>query len=266
MMQMDLFRPPTANPMNIGLKPLHFDFGNEMRRQQPLPPSSPVEPAYRIKFVPGTATHDTVINEWKALPSEVRNGRLVLTFSKPIALHYNRSKREVKSVHTFRLFTDKNTGQLCHTLSKRIGWIFDDKALSLLISIEPEPEKDLLSKVKRLANRIHPNAWDDLKAKLLADPNSYLANYGYTVTSITGKFPDYVLEEVRRAFEVKSNYSYDAGMPWTKRKTGRDLKVECKLCDDGIFRAWFSSEYPGCANGDYWILLNPTTAAFKDND
>lgn len=267
MMQMDMFADSFVNVLaNGNLKPLIFDFGLDKAYQPPAPPPpAPDEPPHRIKFAPGTATHDKLLNEWSALPPDIRRGRLVLTFSEPVQLWYNRRKTKTQLVHTFRLFTDKESGDLCYTSTTRTGFFLYKHHISLLVSIEPETKKDLLSMVKKLSNRIHPNAWDDLKEKLQANPDQYLRNYGYTVTSISGKFPGYVIEDIRTAFEEKANYTYDAGGRYGK-KTGRDLKVECKLCDDGIYRAWFYSEYPGCANGDYWLLLNPTTAAFKEKD
>ena len=263
MMQLSIFDPP-AMPCNLA--PLIFDFDLEKPYQAPAP--LPVVPANRIVFAPGTAKRDEIVKRWSNLPLDVQKDRMVLTFSESVTMQYNSRKRESKLVHVFRLFTDIASGRLCNSLTGCSGWIMADHVLSRLISIEPEPKKDLLSMVKKLANRIHQNAWYDLKEKLLAKPEEYLNNYGYTVTNISGKFPDYVMQSIHKAFEEKSDYSYDAGgYSWGhEKKTGRDLKVECKLCDDGIFRAWFSSEYPGCCNGDYWLLLNPTTAAFKEKD
>ena len=258
MTQLSMF-PLPACPRN--LNPLIFDFDLDNVYQAPVP--LPVVPANRIVFAPGTAQHDEIVKRWRTLPEEIQRDRMILTFSEPVTLQCNSRKRIENSVHVFRLFTDTASGRLCNSLTARSGWIMADHCLNRLVSIEPEPKKDLLSMVKKLANRIHPNAWADLKGKLLANPDEYLKNYGYTVTSITGKFDDYVLKNIKRAFEEKSNYS-DGG--WGNKKTGRNLRVECKLCDDGIFRAWFSSEYPGCCNGDFWLLLNPTTAAFKEKD
>jgi hypothetical protein len=46
----------------------------------------------------------------------------------------------------------------------------------------------------------------------------------------------------------------------------RDLSIETKLCEDGIFRAWYSSEYRGCANGDYYLVISPTQAIYYERD
>lgn len=113
-----------------------------------------------------------------------------------------------------------------------------------------------------MRGRIHPNAWADLQDKL-SDDGTYLREHLYgnlSVISIASRFPGHVITSLRKAFEEKTQFSY--------RTYGdkRDLTVETKLCEDGIFRAWYSSEYSGCGNGSYYLLLNPTTAAFKEDD
>ena len=259
-------QPSLFQTGHLNVNPIMFDFGNEEVVPAPVIPPMPLPDPNRLtKF--GGKSHSEVIAAWETLPPDVKHGRLRLTFDQPFALHLNRRKlSDPKKVHDFRLFVGKGTNCLCYTNSSRTGFYFDDRHLQRLVSIEPVPEGNMVEKVRKLANRIYPGVWDDLKAKLLADPQKYLSNYGYTVTSISGKFPDYVLADIKSAFENRSNYTYDTGGYFSRKKTGRDLKVECKLCDDGIYRAWFSSEFPGCANGDYWLLINPTTAAFKERD
>lgn len=190
----------------------------------------------------------------------------LLTFNKPVTFQYNRRKTRTENKIRAHLFISTQ-GNFCYTFAKRSGYQFTAEQVTYLRSIEPIlPENALaetVKKVKSLANRIHRNAWTDLKQNVLADPESFARNYGATVTSITGKFPEYVLEQIKEAFENKTAYSYRT---YGTRQSGRDLSVEVKLGEDGIFRAWFSSEYPGCGNGDYWILANPTTAIFRERD
>lgn len=249
---------------HIDLNPILFDFDLDSTYHPPAPPAPPANP--HVLTFSSNVTEAEVLEKWKGLPDEIRHGKLLLKFKEPVCLAINRRKTSLgKLVHERRLFVEKH-GYLCHTTSSRTGFFFDTADIRRLVSIEPVQHAEQVEKVRKLANRIHPNAWDDLKTKLQTSPGEYHANYGYTVTSMIGKFPDYVIENIKKAFEEKSNYSHDAGGYYRERKTGRDLKVECKLCDDGIFRAWFSSEFPGCANGDYWLLLNPTTAAFKERD
>lgn len=220
----------------------------------------------KLSFAPGPLSHTDLITAWSTLPHEIKYGKLKLTFDKEVCLS-NRLRNEIKGIsHEVKLF-ESSGGCLCYAISPKKGFVFSNiDHLAHLVSIEPADASSLVEKVRQLANRIHPNAWTDVKAKLLAKPEEYLANYGYTVTNIVSKFPADVIDSIRTAFETKTRYSYDTGGYFSKRKTGRDLRIECKICDDGIFRAWFSSEFPGCANGDYWLLVNPTTAILKERD
>ncbi len=265
----------SMNSSACGVSPLIFDFGNEEEPAE-ITITKPAPDPHVINLKYGPKTHAEVISAWEKLPHEIQYGKLRLVFSNPVSLTMNRRKRsEPSTTHEKRLFIGKSTKCLCYTSTTRTGFFLEDADLYRLIRIEPVVKENVTEKVRKLANRIHPNAWCDLKEKLLTNPAEYASNYGYTVTSITGKFPKYVLDEIKQAFENKTEYRYRKDSPvfapthtWggTSNRAGRDLKVECKLCDDGIFRAWYSSEYPGCLNGDYWLLLNPTTAAFKERD
>lgn len=262
--QLSLFQAyqPAADLVSSSLQ---FDFDLENIYQPPSPPAKRVNP-FLVTMQAGYKSHADVIGKWEKLPPEIRSGKLRLTFDEPIALQANRKKLTAKKpVHEFRLFSARNDGLLCYTNTTRTGFPFSLDDLGHLVSIEPVPAVVMVEKVRKLANRFYPEVWDDLKANLITDPQKYFNNYGYSVTSITGKFPEYVLSEIKWAFQHKSKYTYETGGNWGK-KTGRDLKVECHVCEDGIYRAWFSSEFPGCANGDYWILCNPTTAIFRERD
>ena len=250
----------------ITAHPLIFDFGLDDVYAPLKPKEKPVDPNV-ITFNHGTKSHQEVIDNWMKMNPSLRHKKVELTFACPVSLMAGKNKRtEPKKTHQRRLFVEKASGSLCYTSTTRTGFYFDLMDLHNLIKIEPILEVDMVEKVRKLANRFYPGVWGDQKTKLLTQPEEVFANYGYTVTSITNKFPRYILDEIRKAFEEKSNYSYDTGGYSSKKKTGRDLKVQCKLCDDGIYRAWFSSEFPGCANGDYWILINPTTAICKERD
>ena len=250
----------------------------------PAPPPvavTPTLPDHKLNF-PVTAT-DTlfgppyrdrlkeITDAWAAKKQELRDAGIYETkfrivFDRPMTLTTGRRKSIVASEATVRIFLHGET-QLCYTFHKRSGFAFGCDHISFLKSIEPimpdaAAERDTL-RVKALANRIFPGVWDDLREKITADPDHYYQNYGYTVTSITSKFPSYVLDRIKEAFEKKERYTYRTE---ANGHQGRSLSVEMHYCDDSIYRAWFTSEFPGCANGDYWLLLNPTTAAFKERD
>ena len=229
--------------------------------------------------IPIHSNEASIVAAWNTMPDDERHQKVRLTFAHPVSLNTRKRRcSEPKLVHEYRLFVSTKNN-LCYTNTTRTGFVFGAMDLQALISIEPVPKVDLVKKVGNMANRFHQNAWGDLKAKLIADPAKYADEYGYSVTNITGKFPAHVIEAIKSAFESKTDYSYrqDSGVfltgkqqqsCWggTSNRAGRDLKVECKLCDDGIFRAWFTSEFNGCLNGDYWVLINPTTAIFKERD
>lgn len=281
MFQSDLFSWEEGNQGDF------IDFGliggTPQAQAKPSPPTTPTKPAKpatpSVALKPGSTPAD-VQTAWQSLPVDLHS-KVKLTFSEPVRMKITKKKlSEPKTVHHFRLFIGNDHGSevLAYTNSKRTGWAFGYDLAAKLVSIEGIPsatDADQIEKVKKLANRFHPNAWADLKEKLQANPAEYFRNYGYTVTSITGKFPSYVLDEIRQAFENKADYHYrkDSNVcapshSWggTSNRAGRDLKIECKLCEDGIFRAWYSSEFSGCLNGDYWLLVNPTTAIFKERD
>lgn len=222
-------------------------------------------PRTAIDF-PTAVSSDILAKEYEALERELRNANLDVyewrvVFAEPASLRgYKTAKKEISTA----LFVGNNTGGLCYRHNNwRRGY---QLPASKVLRIEAIPPKQLVDEavnaILKLVKRVHPNAWDDLKAKVAANPGKYAAE-GYSVVSIASKFPEYVIDALKEAFENKTSYSYrrPAAGP-----SGRSLSVSTKLCDDGIFRAWFSSEFSGCANGDYWALINPVTAAFRERD
>lgn len=191
-----------------------------------------------------------------------------LVFSEPVELICN--SRSVKTVTKaqVKLFVSK-AGNFAYLpkVSAKSGHAFTGGMLARLVSIAPvlaeQSEAEDVKRIKGIAGRIHPNAWSDLKARILADPEGEAKKVEVCETSITGKFPSYVIESLKAAFDQKTEYSFRKE---ARGSSGRSLSVEARLGEDGVYRAWFSSEFAGCANGDYWLLINPTTAVFKERD
>jgi hypothetical protein len=131
-------------------------------------------------------------------------------------------------------------------------------------SIEVFTEDELCpdKKIRQFIGKFHPNLWSNIVNELNDNPSLMKTKYygNISTISIASKFPKSVLNELKTAIENRKNYSY--------RTYGskRDLSVETKLCEDGVYRGWFSSEFAGCGNGTYYLLINPTTAAFKEDD
>ena len=164
-------------------------------------------------------------------------------------------------------------GSICYMNSrqKRRGYLLShDWEIVKLKEVTP-PAIDPIKNAKRLYNKTHKNAWDNL----IQDWSDYI-NGGemsndfknhfmdkLTFRSMTTLLSDYELELLKEAFDKKKEFTWNrlANSP-----RGRDLSIVTKMCDDGIFRAWFSSEFYRCGNGDYYLLLNPTTAVYYERD
>lgn len=67
------------------------------------------------------------------------------------------------------------------------------------------------------------------------------------------------LENIKKHLDNKEDFLYG----W---ESNYDVSVSGKLCDDGVYRAWFSLEYRGCGNGHYYLLVNENQAVFAEND
>lgn len=94
--------------------------------------------------------------------------------------------------------------------------------------------------------------------------------------NITGIFSDYEMDAIRRAFEgdqsvgLENEYLKNGKVYTCYRRSwggrGRDFSASINIYDTGTVQAWFNSEYAGCGNGDYYLLLNPTIAIFYEKD
>ena len=64
---------------------------------------------------------------------------------------------------------------------------------------------------------------------------------------------------LQKAIENKGDYR-------SKWVEGYDNSVEVKMCEDGIYRGWYSEEYRNCGNGHYYLLFDATHAIFYEDD
>jgi len=89
----------------------------------------------------------------------------------------------------------------------------------------------------------------------------------YKTTAITSNKPTRsgytsyktCLDNIKNHLDNKEGFSYS----W---ESGYDVTVDGKLCDDEIYRAWFSLEKRGCGNGHYYLLINENQAVFSEDD
>ncbi len=142
---------------------------------------------------------------------------------------------------------------------------------------------------KKALKLLHPNWGDDLRnylqavadGKNLNDIEEPFADEEMLTNGkfrkITGIFSDEEMDAIRRAFEgdqsvgqksqdLKNGTVYICSRCCLWEDKGRDVQVQVNICDNGTISAFFSAEYPGYHNGDYYLLLNPTTALFYQQD
>ena len=163
-------------------------------------------------------------------------------------------------------------GSICYHTGKqtRTGRMFKYWDMDTCEEITPK-EITNSGNVKKLLGRMHKNVWSDLKETFegIKNGGEIDTDFRYHFTgklnfrSITTLLNSHERVRIQEAFENQADWTWSRN---TNSPQGRDLRIETKMCSDGIFRAWFSSEYMGCGNGDYYLLLSPTTAVYYERD
>lgn len=215
---------------------------------------------------PDYATLKTAI--MKLLDEQKKTGKyrkLRFTFSEEvdIPISYRKSvKRTEMDLRTF-ISSQGDVGYTNYSNGRR-GHFLTRLPISKIIRIENVPDKtdEYWEKESRRAlAAFHENAWVSIAKKIMDNPLYIKEHFdGYKPVDIRKKFHPSVLEQIKIAFETGKDYSYKS---YGKK---RDLSVDVKVQEDGSIMAWFSSEFSGCGNGSYYILINPTTAAFREDD
>jgi hypothetical protein len=129
---------------------------------------------------------------------------------------------------------------------------------------DTEPAQIRLKRAHSLLRRIDKRCWDDIQRRSAEQIASEFRDSSLVPFNFINRFPRYlrpwIKEQMEQAFDQKRSLQYHRD---GKR---RDLSIETKPCEDGIFRAWYSSEYRGCANGDYYLVISPTQAIYYERD
>lgn len=190
--------------------------------------------------------------------SEFKRGeKFAVTFSEEVRVRRDRFNELDASEIEVKFFIAGN-GTFAYTFHRRSGYPLSRLDYGKITKISYRVAKDSEQEQKEIIEKILKRRYDEQTWSHLT-PESLL-HQQTTIVNIKRKFPNYVIKELQAAFENKTEYSN------TKYGSKRDLRVSTKMGEDGIFRAWFSSEYAGCGNGQYYILLNPTTASFCEWD
>ena len=154
---------------------------------------------------------------------------------------------------------------------KRRGYSFPiyDNIIELN-EVKKRKEPTDISNAKTILKKIHPNAWNELKVELndvINGKQSQDFDWHFKgrlkFKNISKLLTSTRRTELQQAFENKTEFRWKRN---TYHHRGRDLSISTQLDDNGNLRAYFSSEFMGCGNGDYWLLLNPTTAIYYEAD
>jgi len=132
------------------------------------------------------------------------------------------------------------------------------------IAPDTDPAQIRLKRAQSLLRRIDPRCWDDLRRRSAEQIASEFRDSSLVPFNFVNRFPrhlrPWIKEQVEDAFNHKKDFRYHRD---GKR---RDLSIETKLCEDGKFRAWYSSEFHLCANGFYYLVISPSQAIYYERD
>lgn len=154
---------------------------------------------------------------------------------------------------------------------KRRGYFFPIYDNIAEIKEVKKKEFTNINNAKIILKKIHPNVWDDLKDEMNNVIKNGIIDQDFewhfkgklNFKNITKYLTLIEKEQLKNAFETKTTFRWNRR---TMHHLGRDLSISLETGSDGKFRAYFSSEFMGCGNGDYWLLLNPTTAIYYEAD
>lgn len=173
-----------------------------------------------------------------------------------------------------KLFISTNDS-ICYMIGrqKRRGYLFPiyDTISTMVETTPKKKEYTAIDNAKTILKKIHTNAWDDLKEQMKNVINGNTPEQDFEwhfqgklrFKNVAKLMSPHYQELLKQAFENKKEFRWSYN---TMHHAGRDLSISTEIGTDGKFRAFFSSEYMGCGNGDYWLLLNPTTAIYYERD
>lgn len=188
----------------------------------------------------------------------------VTYFRKPSKVYHRRSKKKIEvTEYTCRYFISTND-HLCYTQSARTGLYVSEMEWQNIDRIEmvhrdhPEETTKRNDTKEKQWNRINKARYDEQTwSNLTKDSFPDGGDRFYHISKI---FDESIINRIEEAFKKKEEFRF------TRNRMKRDFSVSGRMCDNGIYKAWFSSEYSGCGNGDYYLLLNPRVAVFYEKD
>lgn len=198
-----------------------------------------------------------------------------------------------------RLFIGSHSGMLCYVAKgkQKRGYPLYD-LIPDIESVKVANKKanktqyeDFISDLKKFkkiyTTKLHKNLWSEIRDCYnrldIEDFENFVENKGLSHYDLYQKLHEYskihdlshlvfenhyklanvsnpyYSERIKNHLENKEDFHYY----W---RTSYDISVSGKLCDDGIYRAWYSAEYKDCGNGHYYLLINENQAVFAEDD
>ena len=122
---------------------------------------------------------------------------------------------------------------------------------------------------KKFIKKLHPNLWKRYRDQYnetgivdLRHDTGLIAQY----RNIKSIFGDEVIQWIKDHLDKNEPCSWYKYYSGNEPHLGRDYTIEISTSPDGFLSGHFSSEYPGFGNGDYYLLVNETTAIFIEKD
>ena len=200
--------------------------------------------------------YDKIISYYKN--NSIYEKNVLVKFTEPVVLIKRNKKVFDKE---FKLWFFKTKDEIpCYSFNKNTGYHLNTMDYSKIYSIESVDSSTELKEstkqkdIKSILNSRHPNVWQEGFEDILNNTYNSLKK-----RSITRIVPPYIIDNIKKAMDEKTNYD------WSCDGKKRDYRIQVRFSGD-MGKAWFTSEYSGCGNGDYYILINPTTATLKETD
>ena len=206
---------------------------------------------------PSIADIQQAVEQLEKHPKFKRGSKFYVTFSEELEIRRDYRKVVKTAAAELKFFTSRE-GTYAYTFHKSSGYplynIDYEKMAKISYRMAKDPESERKEQAEKILNRRYDEqTWNGLTA-------DDVEHHGHSIVNMKRKFDSYVIEELQKAFENKTDYRH------TKYGKKRKLTVSTKMGTDGVFRAWFASEYTDQGHGQYYILLNPTTASFCEWD
>lgn len=122
---------------------------------------------------------------------------------------------------------------------------------------------------KKFIKKLHPNLWKHYQEQYkisgqvdLRHDTGDIARY----RNLKSIFDVDTIAQIKQYLDEGKTGSWTKYYYGNKPHLGRDYSVELSYSPNGVFQGFFSSEYSGYGNGDYYLLVNEDTAIFIEKD